>query len=166
MAACTFFGHRECPDAVEPRLWAVLETLIVEHGVDLFYVGHQGQFDALVRRTLRTLCQTYPRIHYAVVLAYLPGPGGDPQDYADTLFPEGIETVPRRYAISWRNRWMLGRADYVVTYVTHSWGGAARFAELAKKQGKMVWNLLSMHHIGESACCEMQAHDKNDLKTE
>ena len=34
MAACTFFGHRECPDAVEPRLWAVLETLIVEHGVD------------------------------------------------------------------------------------------------------------------------------------
>ena len=55
MAACTFFGHRECPDAVEPWLRAVLETLIVEHGVDVFYVGHQGQFDALVRRTLRAL---------------------------------------------------------------------------------------------------------------
>ena len=92
MAACTFFGHRECPDSVEPQLRAVLEMLIVEHGVDMFYVGHQGQFDALVRRTLRVLSQTYPRIHYAVVLAYLPEPGGDPQDYADTLFPEGIET--------------------------------------------------------------------------
>ena len=141
MAACTFFGHRECPDSVAPQLRAVLEMLIVKHGVDVFYVGHQGQFDALDRRTLRTLCQTYPRIHYAVVLAYLPGPGGDPQNYADTLFPEGIETVPRRYAISWRNRWMLGRADYVVTYVTHGWGGAARFAELARRQRKQVINL-------------------------
>lgn len=143
MAACTFFGHRECPDSVEPQLRAVLEMLIVEHGVDMFYVGHQGQFDALVRRTLRVLSQTYPRIHYAVVLAYLPEPGGDPQDYADTLFPEGIETVPRRYAISRRNRWMLRRADYAVTYVTHSWGGAARFAEMAKKQGKTVVTLVS-----------------------
>ena len=133
MAACTFFGHRECPDSVEPRLRAVLKMLIVEHGVDVFYVGHQGRFDALVRRTLQALSRTYPRIHYAVVLAYLPRPGGDPQDYADTLFPEGIETVPRCYAISWRNRWMLGRADYVVTYVTHSWGGAAQFAEVATR---------------------------------
>lgn len=141
MAACTFFGHRECPDSVESRLRDVLEMLIAEHGVDMFYVGHQGQFDALVRRTLRALCQTYPRIHYAVVLAYLPGPWGDPQDYADTLFSEGIETVPRRYAISWQNRWMLRRADYVVTYVTHSWGGAAQFAELARRQRKQVINL-------------------------
>lgn len=116
MEGCTFFGHRECPDSVGPRLRAVLEALIVERGVDIFYVGHQGQFDALVRRTLQALCQIYPQIHYAVVLAYLSRPGGEPQDYADTLFPEGIETVPRRYAISWRNRWMLGRADYVVTY--------------------------------------------------
>lgn len=58
MAACTFFGHRECPDSVEPQLRGVLEMLIVEHGVDMFYVGHQGQFDALVRRTLRVLSQT------------------------------------------------------------------------------------------------------------
>lgn len=100
-----------------------------------------------------------------MVLAYLPRPDGEHQDYADTLFPEGIEMVPRRYAISWRNRWMLRRADYVVTYVTHGWGGAAQFAELAKKQGKMVCNLLSVYSIGESAFCRMQTHGKNHLKT-
>lgn len=149
MEGCTFFGHRECPDSVGPRLRAVLEALIVERGVDIFYVGHQGQFDALVRRTLQALCQIYPQIHYAVVLAYLPRPGGEPQDYADTLFPEGIETVPKRYAISWRNRWMLGRADYVVTYVTHSWGGAARFAELARRQEKKVINLGSVKSFAQ-----------------
>ena len=36
---------------------------------------------------------------------------------------------------------MLGHADYVVTYVAHSWGGAARFANEARKQGKTVYNL-------------------------
>ena len=38
---------------------------------------------------------------------------------------------------------MLQRADFVVTYVTHSWGGAAQFAEAAEKQGKAVYNLAS-----------------------
>ena len=58
------------------------------------------------------------------------------------LLPEGIESVHPRYAISWRNNWMLRQSDYVVTYITHSWGGAAQFAENAKKQKKVVVNLI------------------------
>ena len=57
------------------------------------------------------------------------------------MYPEGIETVPRRFAMDWRNRWMLKQADYVVTYITHSWGGAAKVAEKAVKSGKRVINL-------------------------
>ena len=30
----------------------------------------------------------------------------------NTLLPEGIENVPPRFAISWRNKWMLERSDY------------------------------------------------------
>ena len=33
------------------------------------------------------------------------------------------------------------QSDYVVTYVTHSWGGAAQFAELAEKQKKIIVSL-------------------------
>ena len=62
-------------------------------------------------------------------------------DYADTLLPEGIEHVHPRFAISWRNRWMLDHADIVVTYITHSWGGAAQFVELAERQGKVLIRL-------------------------
>lgn len=58
-----------------------------------------------------------------------------------TLLPEGIERVPGRFAISWRNRWLLEHCDVVVCYVTHSWGGAAKFVQLAKKRGKSVCNL-------------------------
>ena len=57
------------------------------------------------------------------------------------MLPEGIEEVHPRFAISWRNKWMLRQSDYVVTYVTHSWGGAAQFAEMAARQGKKVIHL-------------------------
>ena len=141
MAACTFFGHRECPDTIKPKLREVLVDLIENHGVDMFYVGNQGQFDAIVRSTLRELQKEYPQMGYAVVLAYMPREQNDYDDYSDTMLPEGIESVHPRYAISLRNDWLLSKADYVVTYITHSWGGAAQYAAKAKKQGKTVINL-------------------------
>ena len=67
--------------------------------------------------------------------------GAEYDDYSNTMLPEGIESVHPRYAISWRNNWMLRQSDYVVTYITHSWGGAAQFAEKANRQKKTVINL-------------------------
>ena len=46
MAACTFFGHRDCPETMKTKLREALVDLITNHGVDMFYVGYQGQFDA------------------------------------------------------------------------------------------------------------------------
>lgn len=146
MSICTFFGHRDCPASVAPRLQAVLIDLIESHAVDTFYVGNQGAFDALVRSALQKLSQEYPHIRYTIVLAYLPQKKTDflLQNFSDTMLPEGIETVPKRFAISWRNKWMVKHTDFVVTYVTHSWGGAAQFAEMAKRRGKTVINLPSL----------------------
>lgn len=138
MAVCTFFGHRDCPETIKPHLREVLIDLIVSKGVDTFYVGNQGRFDAIVRSILRELGQEYPEIRYAVVLAYMPGKKNEYDDFSDTILPEGIEAVHPRYAIDWRNRWMLQRADFVVTYITHPWGGAARYAQKAKRAGKTV----------------------------
>ncbi len=141
MAVCTFFGHREYPAEIKPILRSTLEDLIVNHGVDQFYVGNQGQFDAYFRSTLRELTKKYPHIRYAVVLAYMPGATSEYEDYSDTMLPEGIEAVHPRCAISWRNSWMLQKADFVVTYITHTWGGAYKFAEQARKKGKRVINI-------------------------
>ncbi len=141
MRNCTFFGHWDCPDTVNRKLREVLIDLIVNHNVDMFYVGNQGQFDAIVRRVLRELKQEYPQINYAVVLAYMPGKRNEYDDYSDTMLPEGIEAVHPHYAISWRNNWMLKQSDYVVTYITHSWGGAAQYARKAAAAKKKVVNL-------------------------
>ena len=108
----------------------------------MFYVGQQGSFDSMVRSVLKELVSLYPHINYAVVLERIPPKRDefDIRDYFDTMLPEGIETVHPRFAISWRNKWMIKQSDYVVTYITHSWGGAAQFAELAERQRKTMIN--------------------------
>ena len=141
MPVCTFFGHRDCPDTIKPKLREVLVDLISNHDVDIFYVGHQGQFDAYVRSALRGLKQEYPHIQYAVVLAHMPGKQNEYDDYSDTMLPEGNESVHPRYAISWRNNWMLKQSCYVVTYITHTWGGAYRFEKKAVAENKLIINL-------------------------
>jgi len=117
--------------------------LIETQGVDVFFVGNHGDFNRMTRSLLRELSELYPHIRYAVVLAYVPQKRDefDQRYWSDTMLPEGIERVPPRFAISWRNRWMLDHADIVVTYVTHSWGGAAQFAEIAERQGKAIVKL-------------------------
>ena len=71
----------------------------------------------------------------------MPGKKTEYDDYSDTMLPEGIESVHPHYAISWRNNWMLKQSDYVVTYITHSWGGAAQYAKKAKLQKKIIVEL-------------------------
>ena len=141
--ACTFFGHHDCPSSIKPKLREVLVDLIENNAVDMFYVGRQGAFDGIVRSVLKDLVSVYPYIRYAVVLERLPPKRDkfDTSDYSDTMFPEGIETVHPRFAISWRNKWMIKQADYVMTYITHSWGGAAQFAKMAERQKKTIVNL-------------------------
>lgn len=149
MAACTFFGHRDCPDTVKEKLRESLTDLIEHHGVHMFYVGHQGRFDAITRGVLRELKREYPQIDYAVVLAYMPENKKESDLISDAIVPEGLELVHPRYAISWRNNWMLKRSDYVVTYITHDWGGAYRYAQKAMRQSKCVRNMANHAKITE-----------------
>lgn len=140
MKTCTFFGHREFYEEITPQLINTIENLIIHDHVDSFYVGNQGQFDALVRRILAQMEQKYA-IRYSVVLAYLPGERSEEPNLPNTIFPEGMELVHPRFAIDRRNRWMVEHSDYVVAYLTRSWGGAARYVEMAKRKGKVVISL-------------------------
>ena len=136
----TFFGHKDTPKEIEPTLRATLIDLIENHGATEFYVGNNGNFDTMVRRQLENLSQTYP-ITYNIVLAYIPTKKSEYDVFTNTILPEGIETIPKRFAISWRNKWMIQQSDVVVTYVSHSFGGAAKFKEMAERQGKTVIEL-------------------------
>lgn len=114
---------------------------LIKQGVTEFLVGHQGQFDRMVRSCLKSLRTLYPDIRYSVVIAYLPAERRDFEDFSDTVYPEGIEAIHPKYAISWRNEWMIRKSQFVICYVCHNWGGAARYVQKARRQGKTVINL-------------------------
>lgn len=135
---CTFFGHKDTPKEIEPTLRSTLIDLIENKNVNAFYVGNNGNFDTMVRHQLEDLSLTYP-IAYSIVLAYLP----TENNLTNTIYPEGLETVPKRFAISWRNKWMIQQSDVVVTYVTHNFGGAAQFKTLAERQKRIVVEISS-----------------------
>lgn len=146
MNICTFFGHRDTPDEVEPLLRLEIIRLIEQAGVKSFYVGNQGNFDIMARKILKEMVNRY-EIEYSVVLAYMPGKK-DPfikKEVQDTIFPTVLENVPRKFAISHRNRWMVEQSDYVITYITHGWGGAAQFRDMAMKKGKVVIDIKNLN---------------------
>lgn len=141
--ACGFCGHADTPEKVYAPLRSCIEELICRQGVREFYVGSQGAFDHMALRALREMKEKYPFIRYAVVLAYLPGKSV-PQDPADpTIFPEGLEQVPPRFAISRRNRWMVDNCRWMVAYVTRGFGGAVKTLALARKKGVTVIELAA-----------------------
>lgn len=139
----TFFGHKNTPPEIIPRLEEVITDLIKNHGAKKFLVGSNGNFDFYVRKTLKKLKDRYAHITYAVVLAYLPTKKSEIDISAEynTILFDGFEKAHPRYAIVKRNTWMIEKADVVVTYVNTTFGGAARFKELSEKKNKKVINL-------------------------
>ena len=99
-------------------------------------MGGYGAFDSLAASVLRVQKKRYPHIELVLVLAYL-NTGRNTSDYDSTLYPP-LETVPRRFAIPYRNRWMVESADAVVAYVLHDWGGAATTLRYAKQKNKRI----------------------------
>jgi len=151
---CCFFGHHDTSASVNADLLECIENIIKEGKADYFLVGNHGSFDSMVRYALRSLKDKYPHIRYNVVLAYMPGQkdeySQDEKYQLETLYPEGLETVPKRFAISWRNDWMLKLSDIVVCYVRHSMGGSGKFVEKAIRQKKQVINLAEPFNINKT----------------
>jgi len=141
MGICTFFGHRDCPASMADQLYITIENIIVSGQADTFLVGHQGSFDTLATKALLCLKNKYPKIRCMIVLAYMPS---SQEKYTlETVYPEGLECVPPRFAISYRNRWLIQQSDMVITYITRDWGGAAQFVRKAIRYGKTIVPLIA-----------------------
>ena len=96
----------------------------------------------MVFKCFKELKEKYSGIDYAVVIAYFPKKK-EVFNYVseeETVYPEGLEKVPLRFAICKRNDWMIAQSDYVITYVK-TVGRAADFKEKAQKKGKTVIEL-------------------------
>ena len=140
---CALFGHKESPDSIKPLLENEIRKLIENEGYEEFLVGNQGRFDTMAYSALKRLQTEYPAIRCYVVLAYIPGKKDEYSyvEYADTIYPEGLETVPRRFAISRRNKWIVENSNAVICYINHTWGGAYQAVIFAEKRNLSIINL-------------------------
>lgn len=139
MPSCFFIGHRDAPESLLPAVRAAAEKLIREQGVTDFYVGSRGSFDRLVAAVMRELRESHPEVRLYRVLAYLPtGREELPEGFAGSVFPEGLETVPRRLAILRANRAMVVACEYLIAYAPHLTGNARKVVEYARRRGRRV----------------------------
>lgn len=146
MSVCTFFGHRDTSWKLEEELCGLLRKLILSTDIDMFYIGNQGDFDKIALSAVKKMQTEFLHIKYYIVLAYLPTKSKI--DEENTLYPEGLENVPKRFAINSRNKWLVDNSEYVITCVSRNFGGAAKFKEYAERKNKKVIELNSLARKG------------------
>jgi len=136
----TFCGHSKFynTDIIKDRLTRELRSLSAQ-GTHTFYLGGYGDFDLLAANVLQELKPEYPELESILILPY-PDRPADADLYDNAIYPP-LENVPKRYAISHRNKWMIEQADMVIACVDHDWGGAAKSLAMARKKKLPVINL-------------------------
>lgn len=133
----SFCGHSSIQNTQCVSLWlqTVVESLI-HQGASTFYLGGYGQFDHLAASVIRDMKQLYPHIEAILVLPYL-NHAYNANLYDSTIYPP-LESIPKRYAIIHRNRWMVRNADTLVACVLHNFGGASMTLKYAYSLKKSI----------------------------
>ncbi len=105
---CCFAGHSKIYDSkIREKLLKHIIMLIEEENVKDFWVGNYGKFDEYSSSILMELKKTYDDIKIELIIPYF-----------------------REKA----SEHMVNKSDYIICYVEHSWGGAAKTYEYARRQ--------------------------------
>lgn len=155
----TFCGHRDVIEynAVYKELLSTLEQFFIfsEYNGTLleFYCGGYGTFDSMSSKAISELKEKYPKsnIKKLLITPYITKSHQEKIDsmrknYDEVVFPP-LETVPLRFAIPERNKWMVRECDYVIAYVTHGWGGAAQTLHYAYVKRKKIFRIASNYDV-------------------
>ena len=111
------------------------------------FLGGYGQFDDICAYACKELKQKYSKIKLVYVTPYMSSSDQikiielkKQGMYDEVLYPP-IENVPLKFAISKRNNWMVENSDLVIAYVNHSFGGAYKTLQAAKRRKKRIINI-------------------------
>lgn len=152
---CYFIGHREADERLLPKLKDIVERLITEEAVLYFYVGGYGGFDRIAGAAVKQVKKQHPNIVLKLVLPYHPTerPIEAPLGYDGTYYPEGLENVPRQYAIVRANRTMVETSDWLIAYVRHGASNSRNILEYAQRREKK--GLIRIINLADKSCIEI-----------
>jgi len=143
----TFCGHSDFKkhEKYRDKMLDLLHELVGDMPVE-FYLGNYGDFDNFAFLCCLEFKKSHPDSRLVFVTPYidqlyldrhLPLNG----EYDEILYPD-LENKPLRFAISYRNKYMVEKSDVVIAYIERSFGGAYKTYTLAQKKGKTVYNLF------------------------
>ena len=149
MKSCFFIGHKEADERLLPALKKAIEQLIAEN-VLYFYVGGYGGFDRIAGMAVKAVKKQYPDITLHLVLPYHPAERSvePPPGYDGTYYPEGLEGIPRQYAIVRANKILVDTSDWLIAYVRHGASNSQKILEYAKRREKK--GLIHVLNLAES----------------
>ena len=146
----SFCGHSSFfnGDLYTRKVLDIFEQKIGDRQVE-FYLGEYGAFDRFARVCAKEYKKKHPRASLVFVMPYLSGYSKERMEYINqdfdfTIYPE-IENAIPKFAITYRNRWMMERADLVIAYVNRKYGGAYASYKHAKRKGKEIINLADFN---------------------
>ena len=138
----TFCGHSDFIETIEYEK-EVLEILENEVGYDKaeIFLGEYGAFDAFAYKCSAKFKATHPNVSLIFVTPYLSKISKDTSDRYDEIIYPNLEGVPKKFAISYRNKYMIEKADIVIAYINRTCGGAYKSYKIARKSQKKIYNL-------------------------
>ena len=149
MITCTFAGHREAylPN-LEKYVEAVIEKILLTDSEFLFLNGGMGKFDGICASAVRAAKSRHPeiKITLALVMPYFIERLNEDKEYYrisydKIIIPAELDNAHYKAAIGRRNRWMVDRADILIAYVCHDFGGAYQTYRYALRRKKETVNL-------------------------
>ena len=146
-----FAGHSFISsfDEVKEKVKEQIRNNIIGAELVICYLGGYGDFDDICARACIELKREYGKIELVYVTPYIMSEQAKIKEmqrygFCDTSLYPPIENVPPRFAILKRNEWMMKNADLVIAYVSHSYGGAYKSLQSAKRAKKKIINIYDL----------------------
>lgn len=147
----SFFGHKyiEQEAEIESRLDRLLHELITQKEYVDFLIGRDGEFDLIATAAIKRAIHNYGygNTHLTLVLPYMRADFRNNEKsfleyYDEVEICEKSADAHPKSAIFIRNQSMIDRSDLVICCINHKTGGAYKTVQYAKKQGKMILNII------------------------
>lgn len=144
---CCGFGHSEYYGYIEKDIQEVIERLIVEDGINVFYAGNYGNFDSVFSSAVRSCKSRHKEIELILVMPYVTSRLKEykyvyERFYDCVIIPPEIVGCHYKSAITKLNRWKVEQSDVVLSGVYNDFGGAYTAVKYAKKLNKRIIDVV------------------------
>lgn len=113
---CFLMGNWNVPAEIRPHLEQAIRQHITQYGVTEFLVGGYGEFDRMAASVLAEVKADFPGITLSLLLPYHPAvrQAELPAGFDGSWYPDGMEGIPLRFAISRASRLAIVSAGYLI----------------------------------------------------